>query len=172
MACFGTQEIVRKLVPQARVPELAMGSLCTLVYTGEGAAQGVARPHAGGSGALLHGPGTDPEQRDSGAGVYEELGQATRQRRRRGRVKAAPGLYDDDRLTRDFGKEGGGSVGRPGADEDGSDIWLGSLRGSQSSAEASGRTVGWSVHILGDASLVNKTNQMLEHLFEPYPYAD
>ena len=113
------------------------------------------------------------EEGEAVAGVDKDLGQSKQgRRRRRGRVKAARGLYDDDGLTRDFDKEETGSLGRHGAAEDGSDVWLGSLRRSQSLVEAPGRAVGWSVHILGDSSLVNKTDPMLEHLFEPYPYAD
>jgi hypothetical protein len=30
----------------------------------------------------------------------------------------------------------------------------------------------WMVEVLGDTSLLNKTDALLDHLYEPYPFAD
>ena len=83
-------------------------------------------------------------------------------------------VYDDDGLTRKLGANGGGRAEGGGIGDgygDGCERLMAEERGGEMLIAGSGRQM-WSVHVLGDVTLLNRTVAMHELVYEPYPYAN
>ena len=156
--CLIQQEIVKTLIPGTQVPDLAEGSLTTLVCPAT--AQKEAHQERCLSGA------------STGSGLMQVDAKPRHRKTRKQRLPkgvraqvledgAQGGVEEENGTKGEMEDRGGLREETMSASE---------VSGADGAAERRGGC--WRLETLGDASLLVESDRLLEHLWEPYPYGD
>jgi len=191
--------MVKTLIPGVKVPDLPVGSLTILHCTtrdedmvDEATAELLQRPGrslgGGGGGAgreqgrTEHGNNAESQQgsRRGAQGLKSKETSDTRNQGGTATLEVGGGQGVDVVQS----APGGGECGVSGAEDqnvqgegvagDARVAWLerGRERDLVGGSGEEGCEEVWRLELVGDVSLLNKTDALLEHLWEPYPYAD